>query len=206
MHPVFKIFTLWSYRKELQYVALAFITVLMLPVIAVFILTHTGINIVSDKLTGVNTTTGAIEIKNPADGSVTATIHKEIAWPITGVITLRFGQSSLYQLFHTGIDIANPEGKIDDPITPFMEGKVIYAGETSWGYGKHIIIDHGDNLTSVYAHLDRIYVAPEQVVHIGDTIGREGETGWATGPHLHFEIRVYGIPVNPLTYLNYVPG
>jgi len=202
MHPIFKVFTLWSYRKELTYVALAFIIILMLPVIAVFILTHTGINIVSDQLTGINTTTGAIEIKNPADGTVTATINKQIAWPVTGVITLKFGESSLYQIFHTGIDIANPEGKIGDPITPFMEGKVIYAGESSWGYGKHVIIDHGDNLTSVYAHLDRIYVAPEQVVHIGDTIGREGETGWATGPHLHFEIRVYGIPVNPTTFLN----
>ena len=201
MHPLFKVFTLWSYRKELFYVSLAFLTVLMLPVIAVFILTHAGINIVSDALVGVDEETKEIEILNPADGSVAATITGPIAWPVQGVITLEFGESSLYQLFHTGIDIANPQGLIGDPITPFMDGKVIYAGETSWGYGKHVIIDHGNNLTSVYAHLDRIYTFPGHDVHIGDTIGREGQTGWATGPHLHFEVRVYGIPVNPRVFL-----
>jgi murein DD-endopeptidase MepM/ murein hydrolase activator NlpD len=69
------------------------------------------------------------------------------------------------------------------------------------GYGKHIIIDHGDSITSVYAHLDRIYIYKDAEVYIGDIIGTMGETGWATGPHLHFEVRVYGIPVNPSTFL-----
>jgi len=114
---------------------------------------------------------------------------------------LEFAQSSLYQLFHTGIDIANPNGYIGDPITPFMDGTVIYEGEIFWGYGKHIIIDHGDNITSVYAHLDKIYVFKGQKVKIGDQIGTMGETGWVTGPHLHFEIRLYGIPVNPRVFL-----
>ncbi len=156
----------------------------------------------SDALVNVDSNTRTIEVLNPADGSVVTELHKPIAWPVTGVITLRFGESSLYQIFHTGIDIANPVGKIGDPITPFMDGTVIYAGETFLGYGKHIIIDHGDNITSVYAHLDRIYVYKGQEVHIGDTIGTMGETGWATGPHLHFEVRVYGIPVNPEHFLN----
>jgi len=187
----------WSFRKELFYVALAFVAVLSLPLVAVFILTHTGINVVSDSLIDVDKETRTITILNPLDGSVAAEINQEMAWPVTGKVTLRFGESSLYQLFHTGIDIANPDGLIGDPIIPFMEGVVIYAGETARGYGKHVIIDHGNNISSVYAHLDRIYVYNGQKVKIGDVIGKMGSTGWSTGPHLHFEIRVYGIPVNP---------
>jgi murein DD-endopeptidase MepM/ murein hydrolase activator NlpD len=99
------------------------------------------------------------------------------------------------------LDIANPYGLVGDPITPFMDGEVIYEGEIFWGYGKHIVIDHGDNITSVYAHLDKIYVFKGQQVYIGDTIGTMGNTGWSTGPHLHFEIRLYGIPVNPMVFL-----
>jgi len=187
----------WSFRKELFYVALAFVAVLSLPLVAVFILTHTGINVVSDSLIDVDKETRTITILNPLDGSVAAEINQEMAWPVTGKVTLRFGESSLYQLFHTGIDIANPDGLIGDPIIPFMEGVVIYAGETARGYGKHVIIDHGNNISSVYAHLDRIYVYNGQKVKIGDVMGKMGSTGWSTGPHLHFEIRVYGIPVNP---------
>jgi len=201
MNPILQAFTIWSYRKELKYVIFAFLVVLSIPLIAVIILTHTGINIISDALVNVNIETRTIEILNPADGSVVNELQKPIAWPVTGVITLRFGESSLYQLFHTGLDIANANGYVGDPITPFMDGKVIYAGETFLGYGKHIIIDHGDNITSVYAHLDRIYTYEGDEVYIGDTIGRMGETGWATGPHLHFEVRVYGIPVNPIVFL-----
>lgn len=201
MNPILQAFTIWSYRKELKYVVFAFLLVLSLPLITVIILTHTGINLVSDALINVDVETRAIEILNPIDGSVVTELRKPIAWPVTGVITLRFGESSLYQLFHTGLDIANANGDVGDPITPFMNGEVIYAGETFLGYGKHVIINHGDNLTSVYAHLDRIYTYKGDRVQIGDTIGRMGETGWATGPHLHFEVRVYGIPVNPLTFL-----
>ncbi len=192
----------WSFRKELIYVATAFLIVLAMPIVAVIILTNTGINIVSDKLATVNVQTQSIQIRNPADNSVVKEIHAQIVWPVKGVITLGFGESDLpYQLLHTGIDIANPSGKIGDPIVPFMNGKVIYAGETAIGYGKHIIIDHGDNITSVYGHLDKVYVFTGQQVTTNDVIGLEGQTGWATGPHLHFEVRVFGIPVNPRIFL-----
>lgn len=201
MIPIFQAFTIWSFRKELKYVILAFLIILSLPLIAVIILTHTGINIVSDALVNVDANTQTIEVLSPTDGSVVTELHNSIAWPATGVITLRFGESSMYQLFHTGLDIANAEGVVGDSITPFMDGTVIYAGETFLGYGKHVIIDHGNNITSVYAHLDRIYVYKGQGVHIGDTIGAMGSTGWSTGPHLHFEVRVFGIPVNPEVFL-----
>ena len=198
----FTALTIWSFRKELFYVTLAFILILLIPVIAVFILTHTGINVVSDKLATVNSKTQAIQIRNPKDGSIVKEIHPVVAWPVTGVITLEFGESDFpYQIFHTGIDIANPNGQIGDSITPVMDGTIIFAGEIFWGYGKHIIIDHGDNITSLYAHLDKIYVVNGQKVTINDVIGKEGSTGWSTGPHLHFQINVYGIPVNPRTFL-----
>ena len=200
--PIGTIFALWSFRKELKIVITAFLLVLFLPVIAVIILTQTGINIVSDKLATVDSTTNTVEIHDPVSGEIITTISSPMVWPVFGVITLRFGKPHLpYQLFHTGIDIANPEGKIGDDITPFMEGVVTYAGQTATGYGKHVIIDHGNKVTSLYGHLDKVLVYKGQRVKIGDVIGKEGSTGWSTGPHLHFQINVFGIPVNPRTFV-----
>lgn len=82
-----------------------------------------------------------------------------------------------------------------------MTGKVIYTGELSWGFGKHVIIDNGNNITSIYAHMSQILAKVGDNVTPGDTIGLEGKTGWATGPHLHFQINVFGIPVNPRTFV-----
>lgn len=190
--------TLWSFRRELKYVIAAFFGILMVPVIGVILLTQVGINIISDKLVESNPQTQTIEIKDPVTGEVVKEVKPQVVWPAKGVITLEFGEMSLYQLFHTGIDIAGPFGQ---PINPAMDGTVIYAGEIFWGYGKHIVIDNGDNITTVYAHLDKIYVYKGQKVTITDTIGKEGITGWTTGPHLHFETRIYGIPVNPRVFL-----
>jgi len=112
---------------------------------------------------------------------------------------LEFGVPHLpYQILHTGIDIANNKGT---NITPFMGGTVTYAAETKIGYGKHIIIDHGNNVTSLYGHLDKILVYKGQVVTTDQVIGLMGTTGWSTGNHLHFQINVYGIPVNPRVFL-----
>jgi len=201
--PIGNISTLWSYRKELKIVISAFLLILLLPVIAVIILTQTGINIVSDKLVSVDSSTNTVEIHDPTSGKVITTINSLMVWPVKGVISLEFARPHLpYQLFHTGIDIANAEGKIGDDITPFMEGTVTYAGQTSTGYGKHIIIDHGDNITSLYGHLDKVLVYKGQTVKIGDVVGKMGSTGWSTGPHLHFQINVFGIPVNPRAFLD----
>lgn len=189
--------TLWSFRKELSYVLLAFLVVLAIPVIAVFILTHAGINLVSDTLVHIDETAQTIEIFNPS-GEKYKDLDVTTTWPVQGVITLEFGESSSFQVFHTGIDIASKKG---DSIIPLMPGKVIYAGEIFWGYGKHVIIDHGDNVTTLYGHLDKIFVVKGQEVKAGEVIGQEGRTGWSTGPHLHFEVRVFGIPVNPRKFL-----
>lgn len=203
MHPTFTFFitkSFYSYKKELFFVACSFLLALLLPVIAVLVVSNTGIQVVSEHLASVRVTDHAIEIHDPATGKVVKTITLETVWPVKGVITLSFGESDLpYQPLHTGIDIA---GKIGDPVTPFMAGKVIYAGEINWGYGKHIILDNGNNITSVYAHLSEIDVTAGQEVVPGDIIGKEGQTGWATGPHVHFEVRVFGIPVNPRVFLD----
>lgn len=193
--------SLWSYKNELKYIAVAFLAVLLVPVMGVILLTRIGVNVISDTLVSVDEVTNAIEIKDPASGEVVKTIYPYVVWPVTGKITLEFGKSSLYQPFHTGLDIANPQGKVGDTIRPAMNGTVTYAGEIFWGYGKHVIIDHGDDITTTYAHLNKIYVYRGQVVSTTDPIGTMGNTGWSTGPHLHFETRIYGIPVNPRVFL-----
>lgn len=199
---IFKLFNLWNFRRELKFVIISFLIAISLPFIAVIILMNVGVNIVSDSLTSFDSKTNTVQIHDPLTGDVIKEIKPVLTWPVKGVITLEFGESDWpYQIFHTGIDIANPAGKQGDPITPFMTGKVIYAGEIFWGYGKHIIIDHGDNITSLYGHLNKIFVYPGQEVKPGDIIALEGSSGWSTGPHLHFQINVFGLPVNPRIFL-----
>jgi len=188
----------FSLKKQFQVVLWTFIFVLSLPLIAVLVVTNTGIQAVSDQLVTVNVQSHNIEIHDPS-GKVIATIQANTVWPVNGVVTLEFGESDLpYQPVHTGIDIAD---KIGDPVTTFMKGKVSYIGNLSWGYGKYIIIDHGNNISSLYGHLSRVDVKEGQEVTPGDVIGLEGSTGWSTGPHVHFEIRIFGIPVNPRMFI-----
>jgi murein DD-endopeptidase MepM/ murein hydrolase activator NlpD len=190
----------WNFKKELKVIILSFLVVLSLPLIAIIILTQTGINLVSDKLVDQTGIENQVEILDPITGEVTYTINQAMYWPTTGVVTLEFGVPHLpYQILHTGIDIANNKGT---NITPFMGGTVTYAAETKIGYGKHIIIDHGNNVTSLYGHLDKILVYKGQTVTTDQVIGLMGTTGWSTGNHLHFQINVYGIPVNPRVFLN----
>ncbi len=190
----------WNFKKELKIILLAFLVVLSLPLVAVIILTQTGINLVSDKLVDQTGIENQVEILDPITGEVTYTINQAMYWPTTGVVTLEFGVPHLpYQILHTGIDIANNKGT---SITPFMDGVVTYAAETKTGYGKHIIIDHGNNVISLYGHLDKILVYKGQTVTIDQVIGLMGTTGWSTGNHLHFQINVYGIPVNPRVFLS----
>ena len=125
----------------------------------------------------------------------------QFAWPVRGPITSPFGMrvdpvTGNYQL-HSGIDIGADYGV---PITASADGNVIYAG---WygGYGNAIIIDHGGGWSTLYAHCSAMYVTANQPVRQGQVIGAVGATGWATGPHLHFEIRRNGVPLDPLSKL-----
>ncbi len=205
MNPaIFKtLFFTFSFKQQLKIVFFTFLFVLTLPLLAVVVITQTGTQVVSDKLATVSVAGRLVEIRDPATGNIVKVLKLDSILPVSGVVTLEFGESDLpYQPLHTGVDIANSRGKTGDPIRSFLKGKVIYAGEISWGYGKHVIIDHGDNITSLYAHLDNIAVKKDQEVSPGEIIGTEGETGWATGPHLHFEVRVYGVPANPRVFID----
>lgn len=194
------IFGLYQEKKTIYIVLVTFLVVLLLPFIVAAVITNTGIQQVSDLLAENKHNNFSVTLKNPLNGESTITLYGPFIWPTKGVITLEFGESDLpYQVFHTGIDIAGNKG---DEISAFMKGKVIFADEISWGYGKHIIIDHGNNLSSLYGHLDTITVKVGDAVEQGQIIGTEGSTGWSTGPHLHFETRVYGIPVNPINFVH----
>lgn len=127
----------------------------------------------------------------------------EMMWPVPGYYSISslFGNrlhpiSKEYRM-HTGIDVETPRRT---PLVAAQTGTVVFA---NWfaGYGKAIIIDHGGGYTTLYGHLDVISVKVGQVVVKGEGIGQTGNTGYSTGPHLHFEVRMNGDYVDPLTYV-----
>ena len=99
---------------------------------------------------------------------------------------------------HQGIDLGGSTGT---DIYAYRTGTVVFAGWDATGYGNCIRINHGDGMTTLYAHCSALYVSAGDVVTQGQTIAAIGETGWATGPHLHFEIRLNGIAVIPYSYI-----
>jgi murein DD-endopeptidase MepM/ murein hydrolase activator NlpD len=119
-------------------------------------------------------------------------------WPVRGPITSGFGWRVdpfiRRRALHTGIDIAAPMGA---PIEAAADGSVIYVGWMT-GYGNVVVLDDGNGISTVYAHLSAELVHVGEEVRRGEVIARVGMTGWATGPHLHFEVRVNGKPVDPL--------
>ncbi len=124
-----------------------------------------------------------------------------MSMPISASITSPFGwrHHPIFGVrkFHTGVDLA---GANHSPIKAADSGSVLYTG---WygGYGKVVIVSHGNGMATLYAHLSAIKVAPGQNIQKGDVVGNEGSTGFSTGPHLHFEVRVNGKPNNPLNYV-----
>lgn len=140
----------------------------------------------------------------PATTSV-QTVTTGFIRPVAGSITSPFGYRTHpifhSRIFHSGIDIGAGMGT---PIKASNSGKVIMAG---WygGYGKVVIIDHGivrgQPITTLYGHMSSINVSQGQKVNQGQIIGRVGTTGYSTGPHLHFEVRVKGQPRNPLNFM-----
>jgi len=127
-------------------------------------------------------------------GSV-ASIAQSFLWPARGALSSRFGWR--WQRHHNGIDIAAPYGT---QIYAAKAAQVTFAG-WYYGYGRAVIIDHGDGVSTVYGHASRLLVRVGEMVAAAQPIALVGSTGIATGPHLHFEIRVNGRPLNPLKYL-----
>lgn len=122
-------------------------------------------------------------------------------WPVSGPITSSFGWRThpLFgtALFHSGLDIGVDYGT---PVHAADGGTVIYA-DWMGGYGKAVIIDHGGGISTLYGHNSELLVSEGQTVRKGQVISYAGSTGYSTGPHVHFEVRVNGSPVDPLGYL-----
>lgn len=135
-----------------------------------------------------------------------STEAQAITWPIHGNVTTLFGVPHWpFQPTHTGMDISSGKRSGATPIVPYKAGRVIQTVRSNSGLGNHVIVDHGEGITSVYAHLYSITAKIGQEVNTTDILGYEGSTGTSTGTHLHFEIRVNNQPVNPQTYFDSRP-
>ena len=118
-----------------------------------------------------------------------------MSWPTPGWVSSEFGPR--WGSMHEGIDIADDFGQT---IIAAADGVVVFSGDLG-GYGKAIMIDHGGGVVTVYGHQQALWVSEGQWVNRGQGIGEVGSTGHSTGPHLHFEARVNGEPVNPRLFL-----
>jgi murein DD-endopeptidase MepM/ murein hydrolase activator NlpD len=194
-----------SLNGELKVVLGVLLFVVCLPLAGSLAMSHSQLPM-SDILTTSElprARTVALPVKQPTPiPSQTSVVTTHGAtWPVKGIVTLEFGAPDYpYQPSHTGIDIAVKYGTA---ITAYKAGTVLAVHHLGWGYGNYIEVDHGNNEVSLYGHLSAIEVTPGQKVQPGDIIGRVGQSGWATGPHLHFELLIHGRPVNPRSY---VPG
>jgi murein DD-endopeptidase MepM/ murein hydrolase activator NlpD len=122
-------------------------------------------------------------------------------WPVAGRVGSSFGERqdpiNGEGAFHSGIDIEAPSGT---PVHASADGEVALA-EMANGYGREIVLNHGHDVDTIYGHLSAIAVIQGQHVSRGQVIGYVGQSGRATGPHLHYEVRVHNVPVNPHKYL-----
>jgi murein DD-endopeptidase MepM/ murein hydrolase activator NlpD len=130
--------------------------------------------------------------QKPLDPAVHGT---PLGWPTKGVLISGFGERERDQ--HDGIDLASPEGTL---VRAASSGTVLFAG-TQRGYGKLVLLRHAGDIVTVYAHNSENLVKAGMHVSRGDIIAKVGHTGNATGPHLHFEVRVASRPRDPLTFL-----
>jgi murein DD-endopeptidase MepM/ murein hydrolase activator NlpD len=123
-------------------------------------------------------------------------------WPLRGWVTSSFGRRispfSGIPAFHEGMDIA---ARVGTPVLAPADGVVVKAA-FSPGYGNMVEIWHGYGIRTIYGHNSRLNVKEGQHVKRGDVISYTGDTGSSTGPHLHYEVRLNGLPVNPVKYLN----
>jgi murein DD-endopeptidase MepM/ murein hydrolase activator NlpD len=122
-------------------------------------------------------------------------------WPIEGPVTSSFGERedpfNGEGAFHSGIDISAPYGT---PVRATADGEVSDASMGA-GYGREVVLNHGHDVLTVYGHLSAVAVLPGQHVKQGQVVGYVGQSGRSTGPHLHYEVRVHNVPVNPHKYL-----
>ncbi|MBN1526690.1 MAG: peptidoglycan DD-metalloendopeptidase family protein [Candidatus Omnitrophica bacterium] len=126
-----------------------------------------------------------------------AAVKESFAWPVRGTVISRFG-TTIDKARNKGIDIRAAEGS---DVRASRAGKVVFCDDKLKGFGKTVILDHGDDFQTVYAYNSRIVVTPGTVVAQNDVIAKAGATGRAKQPSVHFEIRKDGEPQNPFFYL-----
>jgi len=129
------------------------------------------------------------------DGALQGT--GSLDWPTKGRISEKYGPRSTDGCWHGGLDIAAPKGTA---VRAADSGLVTLSGPRG-GYGNLVIVDHLNGFETIYAHLDTVSVVSGRTILKGDILGTVGETGLATGPHLHFEIRARGTRLDPVDYL-----
>jgi murein DD-endopeptidase MepM/ murein hydrolase activator NlpD len=127
------------------------------------------------------------------EATVPLTTEKSAQYPVE---TVRVTQG--YRLFHPGVDF---DGLTGDPIRPIKKGRVQEISTSKYAYGNAIIVDHGNQITSLYAHLSKIFVQEGQEVDTNSIVGAMGASGRAFGDHLHLEVRDHGIPISPYSIL-----
>jgi len=124
-------------------------------------------------------------------------------WPVMGRVTGSFGERidpfSGEGAFHRGVDISSDYGS---RIIAPADGVVRFSDFMN-GYGRTVLIDHGNGISTLYGHLSGFAVTPGQLIRRGDAVGYVGQSGRSTGPHLHYEVRIFNTPVNPNKYLRF---
>ncbi len=137
----------------------------------------------------------------PGSGDFMSLVDSPSLWPVEGRVTSSFGERqdpfNGEGAFHAGIDISAIFGT---PVKAAGDGTVEISGMAN-GYGREVVLDHGHGIRTVYGHLSGFTVLTGQTVKRGQVIGYVGLTGRSTGPHLHYEVRVHNVPVNPHKYL-----
>lgn len=123
--------------------------------------------------------------------------------PVPGYVTSNYGYRSRFGRMHYGIDL---KLNIGDSVKVAFNGKVRLTKYEGRGYGYYVVVRHDNGLETVYGHLSRFLVKPNQTVKAGDVIALGGNTGRSTGPHLHFETRFMGIPINPAAIIDFENG
>ena len=142
---------------------------------------------------------------NPYGTAVAIPEHKNIdvseyVPPVTGVVTSNYGYRPRFRRMHYGVDLNLHKG---DTVRAAFSGKVRLTKYEARGYGYYVVMRHDNGMETVYGHLSRFLVKPNQVVKAGDPIALGGSTGRSTGPHLHFETRYLGIAINPAAIIDF---
>lgn len=191
-------------KTEIKIVLATLAILIFLPAITVVVVASSGIQLVGDVLAAINPITHLVEIFD-TEGNKIGEVELTTNWPAPGYVSDEFGSKQQFRLdwglgAHTGIDVSNAAWT---PITPIMTGNVVYVDHVdNSACGIGVKLRHDYNITTTYCHMvEAVSIAPNTEVHPGDVIGYIGSTGASTGPHVHLTTAVYGIPVNPRTFL-----